>query len=77
MVGDSPLTRLGPYKKRGVDHPPAFCLCYSHREMVRRILWEGAFLALTVLAVCAFGVTAPVLTASILLRSFPSGMVFD
>jgi hypothetical protein len=34
-------------------------------------------LVLTVLAVCAFSVTALVLTVSILLRLFPSGMVFD
>lgn len=78
MVGDSSLTRLGQRKETGrVDDPPAFCLCYSHREMVRRIFWEVAFLVLTVLAVCAFSVTALVLTVSILLRLFPSGMVFD
>ena len=54
------LERRAP--KGRVDHPPALCLCYSHRDMVRRIFREILFLALTALAVLAFSATMLVLS---------------
>jgi hypothetical protein len=46
VVGDSSLTRLGPHKEtRRVCDPPAFCSCYSHRDMARRIFGRSFFRA--------------------------------